>query len=203
MKEHHDENSDKKVVVIGGGPAGLTASYQLSKARVKSVVLEKDQILGGISRTVNYKKYYFDIGGHRFFTKIKEVEDIWKEVIGDNFLRRKRLSRIYYNKKFFYYPLRAFNALLGLGVWNCLLILASYLYAQLFPSKLEENFEQWISNRFGSRLFNIFFKNYTEKVWGMPCSEIRAEWAAQRIKGLSLITAVKNALKSSTTIFMV
>jgi protoporphyrinogen oxidase len=199
MKEHHNEISNKKVVVIGGGPAGLTASYQLSKVNVKSIVLEKDQILGGISRTVNYKNYYFDIGGHRFFTKIKEVEDIWNEVLGDDFLRRKRLSRIYYNKKFFYYPLRALNALFGLGIWNSFMILVSYLSAKLIPSKLDDTFEQWVSNRFGNRLFNTFFKTYTEKVWGIPCSEIRAEWAAQRIKGLSLVTALKNALIKSNS----
>jgi protoporphyrinogen oxidase len=188
---------EKKVIIIGGGPAGLTASYQLSKAGIPSIVLEKDHTLGGISRTVNYKDYHFDIGGHRFFTKIKEVEDIWKEVLGADFLRRKRLSRIYYNNKFFYYPLRPFNALLGLGIWNSFLIAASYLYTKLLPSKEENTFEQWVSNRFGKRLFNIFFKTYTEKVWGIPCSEIRAEWAAQRIKGLSLITALKDALIKS------
>ena len=194
MNKHDNKTNDKKVVVIGGGPAGLTASYQLSKAGVKSVVLEKDQILGGISRTVNYNNYYFDLGGHRFFTKIKEVEDIWQEVLGDDFLIRKRLSRIYYNNKFFYYPFRAFNALFGLGIWNSFLILASYLYAKLTPSKQQDTFEQWVSKHFGRRLFNIFFKTYTEKVWGIPCNEIRAEWAAQRIKGLSLLTAIKNAL---------
>jgi len=194
MKEHHNENSDKKVVIIGGGPAGLTASYQLSKVGVESIVLEKDQTLGGLSRTANYKNYYFDIGGHRFFTKMKEVEDIWNEVLGDDFLRCKRLSRIYYNKKFFYYPLRVFNALFGLGIWNSFLISASYLYAKLAPSKQQDTFEQWVSKHFGRRLFNIFFKTYTEKVWGIPCNEIRAEWAAQRIKGLSLLTALKNAL---------
>jgi len=194
MKETLDETNHKKVVIIGGGPAGLTASYQLSKAGVESIVLEKDQTVGGISRTVNYKNYHFDIGGHRFFTKIKEVEDIWRKVLGDDFLRRKRLSRIYYNKKFFYYPLRALNAFFGLGIWSSFMIMASYLYSKLAPLKQEETFEQWVCNHFGRRLFNTFFKTYTEKVWGIPCSEIRAEWAAQRIKGLSLITAVKNAL---------
>lgn len=185
------------VVIIGAGPAGLTAAYILSKAGVQSMVLEKDQTPGGIARTVNYKGYYFDIGGHRFFTKVKSVEDIWKEVLGDNLLRRNRLSRIYYNKKFFYYPLRPLNALLGLGIWNSILIFFSYLMAQLFPSKEEETFEQWVSNRFGKRLFNIFFKTYTEKVWGISCSEISAEWAGQRVKGLSLMTALKNAILKS------
>ena len=183
------------VVIIGAGPAGLTAAYDLCKEGVSSVVLEKDNVVGGISRTVNYKGYHFDIGGHRFFTKVKAVEAMWHEVLKEGqFLRRNRLSRIYYNKKFFYYPLRASNALLGLGIWNSALIFLSYLRAQLFPEKPEDTFEQWISNRFGKRLYRIFFKTYTEKVWGIPCNQIMAEWAAQRIKGLSLLAAVKNAL---------
>ncbi len=164
---------------------------------METIVLEKDSVVGGISRTVNYKNYYFDIGGHRFFTKIKAVENLWKEVLGNDFLRRKRLSRIYFNKKFFYYPLRPLNTLFGLGVWNSIFIFSSYLHAHLFPSKQEETFEQWVSNRFGKRLYQTFFKTYTEKVWGISCSEIRAEWAAQRIKGLSLLSALKDALTSS------
>ena len=184
----------RPVVIIGAGPAGLTAAYTLSKAGVRSIVLEKDQTVGGLARTVNYKGYYFDTGGHRFFTKVESVENIWKEVLGEDLLQRNRLSRIYYNKKFFYYPLRLLNALLGLGGWNSILILFSYLTAQLFPSKEEETFEDWVSNRFGKRLFKIFFKTYTEKVWGISCDGISAEWAAQRVKGLSLITALKNAI---------
>ena len=185
----------KNVVIIGAGPAGLTAAYELCKAGIRSVILEKDRVVGGISRTVNYKGYHFDIGGHRFFTKVKAVEAMWREVLSNGeFLRRNRLSRIYYNKKFFYYPLRASNALLGLGIWNSVLIFLSYLRAQLFPQIPEDTFEQWISNRFGKRLYKIFFKTYTEKVWGIPCNQIMAEWAAQRIKGLSLIAAVKSAL---------
>jgi protoporphyrinogen oxidase len=185
----------RQVVIIGAGPAGLTAAYELCKAGISSVVLEKDNVVGGIARTVNYKGYHFDIGGHRFFTKVKAVDAMWREVLTEEqFLRRSRLSRIYYNKTFFYYPLRPWNALFGLGVWNSILILLSYLKAQMLPEKTEETFEQWISNRFGKRLYRIFFKTYTEKVWGIPCREIRAEWAAQRIKGLSLLAAVKNAL---------
>lgn len=192
------ENGHKKVVIAGAGPAGLTAAYQLCKLGVKSVVLEKDSVVGGISRTVNHQGYLFDIGGHRFFTKVKAVEDLWKEILSeDKFLRRTRLSRIYYNKKFFNYPLQAANALFGLGIFNSFLTFLSYTKAQIFPVKQEISFEDWITNRFGKRLYHIFFKTYTEKVWGIPCEEISAEWAAQRIKGLSLFSAVKNALISS------
>jgi protoporphyrinogen oxidase len=189
------ENQKKKVVIAGAGPAGLTAAYQLCKEKIPSVVLEKDNVVGGISRTVNYKGYLFDIGGHRFFTKVKAVDDMWREVLGEKrFLRRSRLSRIYYNKKFFYYPLKASNALLGLGILNSFRMLGSYIKAQIFPIRSERSFEDWISNRFGKRLYNTFFKTYTEKVWGIPCNEISADWAAQRIKGLSLISTIKNAL---------
>src|SRR6266496_2782687 len=189
------DKKEKKVVIIGAGPAGLTAAYELCKARVKSVVLEKDKVVGGISRTVNYKGYHFDIGGHRFFTKVKAVDKMWHEVLSEEkFLRRNRISRIYYNKKFFHYPLRAANALFGLGLWNSALSLLSWAKAKMFPERPEETFEQWVSNRFGRRLYRIFFKTYTEKVWGIPCSSISAQWAAQRIKGLSLWTAISNAL---------
>ena len=186
---------EKNVIIIGGGPAGLTAAYELSKVGVKSLVFEKDQIVGGISRTASYKAFHFDIGGHRFFTKVRAVENMWHEILPPSeFLRCKRLSRIYYNRKFFYYPLRPANALFGLGVWNSFMIGMSYVWAHVFPELPEENFERWVSNRFGKRLYRIFFKTYTEKVWGMPAKEIDAEWAAQRIKGLSLLVAIKNAL---------
>jgi len=185
---------EPSVVIIGAGPAGLTAAYELQKNGVPAVVLEADTVVGGIARTVNYKNYLFDIGGHRFFTKWDEVQKIWEEVLGDRFLKRPRLSRIYYQKKFFYYPLRPANALFGLGLFESFRIMASFLATRLFPHKEEENLEQWVSNRFGRRLYEIFFKTYTEKVWGVPCTEIRAEWAAQRIKGLSLATAIRNAL---------
>ncbi len=186
--------SAQKVVIIGAGPAGLTAAYELSKEGLNSVVLEKDNVVGGISRTVNYKGYRFDIGGHRFFTKVRVVEDMWEEIMGNDFLERKRLSRIFYKNTFFFYPFRLSNALWGLGLGNSIMILLSYVKSQLFPVKPEDTFDKWVSNRFGKRLYQLFFKTYTEKVWGIPCSEISAEWAAQRIKGLSLLEALKNAL---------
>ncbi len=186
-------------VIIGAGPAGLTAALELSKHQVPAVVLEADKQVGGISRTVNYKGYLFDIGGHRFFTKWDEVNRIWEETLGDEFVLRPRLSRIYYRGKFFLYPLVAKNALFGLGLFESARILASYLRSALFPSPKEDNLEEWVSNRFGKRLYQIFFKTYTEKVWGVPCTSIQAEWAAQRIRGLSLVTAVKNALLPSKT----
>ena len=189
-------HSNTNVVIIGAGPAGLTAAYELSKSGVPAVVLEADTIVGGIARTVNYKNYLFDIGGHRFFTKWDEVNQIWREILGDKFLERPRLSRVYYRKKFFFYPLRATNALFGLGLFESIRIFSSYLRWRLFPHPVEENLEQWVCNRFGRRLYEIFFKTYTEKVWGVPCTEIQAEWAAQRIRGLSLATAVRNALVS-------
>lgn len=189
------EQQSKKIVIIGAGPAGLTAAYQLRKTKTDFVVLERDAVVGGLSRTVNYKGYHFDIGGHRFFTKVEPVAEMWREVLGtEDFLERPRLSRIYYDNKFFHYPLQATNALFGLGIWNSVLIFLSYLRAKLFPVKPETTLEAWVTNRFGRRLYETFFKTYTEKVWGIPCDEISADWAASRIKGLSLIAAMKNAL---------
>ena len=181
------------VVVIGGGPAGLTAAYLLAKSGVKVTVLESDDVVGGISRTAQYKGYRFDIGGHRFFTKVAPVEALWHEILGPEFISVPRLSRIHYGGIYFDYPLKAANALSGLGLWNAGLIMLSYLWAHIKPYPVEENLEQWVSNRFGRRLYQIFFKTYTEKVWGIPCTEIRAEWAAQRIQGLSLAKAILSA----------
>jgi protoporphyrinogen oxidase len=183
------------VAIIGAGPAGLTAAYLLSKNNVPVTVLEADPVyVGGISRTATYKGFHFDIGGHRFFSKSKAVEDFWTEILPDDMLVRPRSSRIYYNGKFFAYPLRAFEALIKLGIVRSTLCLLSYFKAKLFPVKNPKNFEDWVSNQFGKRLFNTFFKTYTEKVWGMSCKDISADWAAQRIKGLSLGSAIKNAL---------
>ena len=185
---------ERRVIIIGGGPAGLTAAYELSKHSIPAIVLEADPVVGGLARTGAYKGYLFDIGGHRLYTKWDEVEKLWQEVLGDKLLLRPRLSRIYYRKKFFLYPLVAKNALVGLGPIEAIRIMASYLRARVFPSPKEENLEQWVCNRFGRRLYSIFFKTYTEKVWGIPCTEIQAEWAAQRIRGLSLTTALRSAL---------
>ena len=169
------------------------------KLDLPAVVLEKEDGVGGLSRTVSYKGYRFDIGGHRFFTKIGEVSSIWHEILGSDFLLRPRLSRILYNGTFFTYPLKPANALLGLGPIEAARILLSYVGAQLFPAAQERSFEEWVSNRFGRRLFEIFFKTYTEKVWGLPCDQISADWAEQRIRNLDLVTAIKNALVSSGT----
>jgi protoporphyrinogen oxidase len=189
---------DAEVFVIGAGPAGLTAAYCLTRQQQSVIVIERDPIyVGGISRTVDYKGFLFDIGGHRFFSKSKEVVALWQEILPDDFISRPRLSRIYYNGKFFAYPLKAFEALLKLGVFESAACLLSYAYAKASPVTPARTFHEWVRNQFGERLFQIFFKTYTEKVWGMSCDEISADWAAQRIKGLDLVTAVINGLRRS------
>ena len=193
MKVTRQLSPGDRIVVAGAGPAGLTAAYLLAKQGYDVTVLESDDIVGGISRTARYKEFRFDIGGHRFFTKITPVQEIWEELLGDEFIEVPRLSRIHYNGRFFNYPLKAGNALAGLGPYQAAMIILSYAKARLRPEPVEENFEQWVSNRFGSRLYRIFFKTYTEKLWGLPCTEIRAEWAAQRIQGLSLMRAILSA----------
>jgi protoporphyrinogen oxidase len=182
-----------RVLVIGAGPAGLTAAYLLQQQGARVTVFEGTDMVGGISQTAQYKGYRFDIGGHRFFTKYEPVERLWHEILGDEFISVPRQSRIHYRGKYFDYPLKAWNALSGLGPIEAVRILCSYAYAKARPNPVEENFEQWVSNRFGTRLYEIFFKTYTEKVWGIPCTEIRAEWAAQRIQNLSLAKAIINA----------
>jgi protoporphyrinogen oxidase len=186
-----------EAIIIGAGPAGLSAAFELLKLGVRPTILEAETQVGGLSRTLNHRGYRFDIGGHRFFSKVQIINDLWKEILAEDFLHRKRLSRIYYRGRFFDYPLRATNALVGLGPFEALRVIASYATSQLFPEKEEENFEQWVSNRFGRRLYEIFFRTYTEKVWGLPCAKISADWAAQRIKNLSLPHALRNAIFGS------
>ena len=190
--------SASDVFIIGAGPAGLTASYLLTKQGVSTTVIEADpEYVGGISRTANYKDFKFDIGGHRFFSKSQEVVDLWDEILPQDFIDRPRLSRIYYNGRYFSYPLKAFEAFNNLGPVESAMCVLSYMYKRAFPHEKPENFQEWVSNQFGERLFSIFFKTYTEKVWGMPCDEISADWAAQRIKGLDLYSAMANALRNS------
>ena len=187
------------VVIIGGGPAGLTAAYELQKrsTRHRPVVLEGSAMVGGISRTETNNGYRFDIGGHRFFTKVREVEDMWHEVLKDDFITVPRMSRIYYRERFFDYPLKLFNALGNIGPYESMRILLSYFKWQVRPYRKEESFEEWVINRFGGRLYMHFFRSYTQKVWGINPKEIRADWAAQRIKNLSLFKAVWNAISGS------
>jgi protoporphyrinogen oxidase len=182
------------VVVLGGGPAGLTAGYLMAKRGLTPIVLEADSQVGGLAKTVvDPEGYRFDLGGHRFFTKVKEVDALWHEIMGGEFLRRPRQSRIFWRGKFLDYPLRGPDVIKKLGPIELTLSLLSYVWAKITPRGPEENLEQWVSNRFGKRLYNHFFKSYTEKVWGVPTTEVRAEWAAQRIKGLSFFSAAKAA----------
>ncbi|MEU4680357.1 NAD(P)/FAD-dependent oxidoreductase [Micromonospora sp. NPDC023737] len=186
---------EHRTVVIGAGPAGLTAAYELLARGVPVRVFEADEVVGGISRTVERDGWRFDIGGHRFFTKVPRVEEFWHEILPEeDFLLRPRMSRIYYRGALFDYPLSAVNALRNLGVREAALCMASYARARLRPPKDQSHFEGWVSARFGWRLYSMFFKTYTEKVWGMPAHQLQADWAAQRIKNLSLAKAVRNAL---------
>jgi len=184
----------KEVIIFGAGPAGLAAGLKLAENNKPVLILEKERQVGGICKTIEFKGCRFDLGGHRFYTKVREVETLWQKTLGEDFQTRPRLSRMYYRNKFFAYPVKQFNALLGLGFFESFLIFLSYLKAKFFPYKEEDTFDKWVTNRFGSRLYKHFFKSYTEKLWGIPCEEIQAEWVAQRIKGLSFTSAVKNAL---------
>jgi protoporphyrinogen oxidase len=186
------ENS-QTTLVLGGGPAGLTAAYQLGRAGADAIVLEAEEQVGGLAKTVEVDGYRFDLGGHRFFTKSIEVDALWHEVLGDEFLLRPRMSRIYWNKRYLDYPLRGPDVIRKLGAVELTRCMASYLRAAARRNKVDDSFEDWVSNRFGRRLFELFFKSYTEKLWGVPTTEIRAEWAAQRIKGLSFFSAARAA----------
>ena len=185
---------DRPIVIVGAGPAGLTAALELARIGVRVIVLEAGPRVGGLSQTVEHNGFRFDIGGHRFFSKIPAVTELWRSVLGTDFIRRPRLSRIFYNGSFFDYPLKPMNALSGLGAWKSVGILTSYVMAQFRPIHPEVSFEDWVTNRFGKRLYRTFFKTYTEKVWGIPCTALSARWAAQRIMGLSLASAVLNML---------
>jgi protoporphyrinogen oxidase len=176
----------KRVVVLGAGPAGLAAAYELARGGRAVTVLERAGQVGGLARTETYRGFRFDMGGHRFYTKSDEVSRFWAEALGPDFLLRPRLSRIYYRNRFFQYPLQAMDTLRGLGPLEAALSVGSFLRRRVRPLAVEDSFEGWVTNRFGDRLFRTFFEGYTEKVWGIPCSELRAEWAAQRIKDLSL-----------------
>ncbi len=186
--EHH-------VVVIGAGPAGLTAAYQLGKAGAPATVLEADDVVGGISRTVERDGWRFDLGGHRFFTKVRAVEELWHEILPDgDFLLRPRMSRIFYDGKFLDYPLRVGNVLRQVGFLESVRCVLSYLWVRIRPPKDQTTFEGWTAARFGWRLYRMLFKTYTEKVWGVPADTIQADWAAQRIKNLTLLNAAINAI---------
>lgn len=190
------QENKEELAVIGAGPAGLTAAYCLAEKGLQSIVLEKDDVVGGISRTVKRDGYYFDLGGHRFFTKVKDVNDLWHEILpsDEEFLTRSRKSRIYYNGKFFDYPLVAHKALIGLGPKEAFLCIMSFAKAKIFPPKHMDNYEDWVTSRFGKRLYETFFKSYTEKVWGVPASSLPSDWAAQRIKDLSILNAILNPI---------
>ncbi len=195
MRALGTQNGHHHVVIIGAGPAGLTASYELMKHDIPTTVIEKDpKYVGGLARTVEHKGYRFDIGGHRFFSKNQEVEDLWTEILGPEMLTRGRLSRIYYRGRYFAYPIKAANALWNLGPIEALRCMASYVKARMTPVKDPRSFEDWTRNQFGWRLYNIFFKTYTEKVWGISTKELSADWAAQRIKSLDLWLVLKSAL---------
>ena len=182
------------VVIVGAGPAGLSAAYELLRHDIRACVLEKSDKVGGLARTEIYKDYRFDVGGHRFFTQDKTIQDLWNKMMGKDFLRVPRLSSIYYQGRYFKYPIEPFNVILKLGLFESILTGFSYIKARLRPYKKEDTFKQWVTNRFGKRLYRAFFKTYTEKVWGIPCHLIHAEWAAQRIRGLSIISAITHAL---------
>jgi protoporphyrinogen oxidase len=188
----------ENVVIIGAGPAGLTAAYRAVESGLAPIVLEQRDKVGGIASTETHGGFYFDMGGHRFFSTHPEIYEIWNTILDTDFLTRSRLSRIYYGGKFYDYPMKPANALKNIGPFTACLFVQSYLWWHLFPHKREDTFEQWVTNRFGKRLFNAFFKSYTEKVWGISCSELRAEWAAQRIKNLTLKKTITNMLSLST-----
>ncbi len=186
-----------KVAVIGAGPAGLTAAYELAKQGINVEVFEASSRVGGMASSFEIWNQIVDFGPHRFFSSDPRVNRFWLEAVDNDYSMVSRLTRIYYNGKFFYYPLKATNALFGIGVFEALRCLLSYFRYSIFPIKPEKTFEAWVTNRFGKRLFEIFFKSYTEKLWGIPCSVLDSDFAAQRIKKFSLWAAILSALSSN------
>jgi protoporphyrinogen oxidase len=182
------------VAVIGAGPAGITCAYELAKRGTAVDVYEADSAPGGMAKSIELWDQKVDLGPHRFFSKDPRVNRLWAEVAGDDYEMVERLTRIFYKQRFFYYPLKPFNALKNLGPVEAAACLLSYAKEKVRPTPQDDSFESWVTSRFGRRLFSIFFKTYTEKLWGIPCSELDADFAAQRIKKLSLYEAVKNAL---------
>src|SRR5207302_7225991 len=184
------------VLVMGAGPAGLSAAYELTRQGTPVTVVEKDpRQVGGIARTLQFMGCRFDVGPHRFFSKSPEIEALWSEVLGKEIRPVSRLTRIMYRGKFFDYPIRASNAFLNLGPVETARCLISYAQARTHPVVDPHSFEDWVTNQFGRRLFEIFFKTYTEKVWGISTSELSADWAAQRIKGLDMGALVRSTLR--------
>ena len=184
------------VVVIGAGPCGLTAAYELCKSGAPVTVLEQDpDKVGGLSRTVEYKGFRFDIGGHRFFSRNQSIEDLWTEIAGDRMRMTERKSRILYRGRMFNYPLEVLDSLRNLGLYESAACVVSYLKSRFAAAREVRTFEDWVTRAFGRRLYEIFFKTYTEKVWGIPCDTISADWAAQRIRGLSVSALIRAALR--------
>jgi len=180
--------------ILGAGPAGLTAAHVLARRGLRGAVFEADGAVGGIAKTIEFNGYRFDLGGHRFFTKLKAVQRLWEEMLGAEFLTRPRLSRIYYNGKYFSYPITARDVVGRLGLLEATRCAFSYLAAARHRRVEAETFEEWVTARFGRRLYDAFFRSYTQKLWGIPGSEIRSLWAAQRIKNFSLPKAVLSML---------
>lgn len=182
------------IYILGAGPAGMAAAYRLTQLGFPVVVVEREEGVGGLAKSIRYQGFILDYGPHRFFTKIPAVLELWNQVLGSEQVTVRRLTRIYYRKQYFQYPIQAWEVLRKVGWWESLRIVLSYLWAQLIPRPAPRNFADWVKGKFGARLFQIFFEGYTEKLWGIPCTEISADWAAQRIKGLSLGEAIRKAL---------
>ncbi|MBD3637976.1 MAG: FAD-dependent oxidoreductase [Crocinitomicaceae bacterium] len=184
----------KKIAVIGAGPAGITAAYELTKKGHEVEVFEASPDVGGLSKTIDLWNQRVDLGPHRFFSNDTKVNKVWLEVVGNDYKMVDRLTRIYYKKKFYYYPLKPFDALKKLGLGTAFLCVMSYFKERIFPVKKDGSFETWVIGRFGYKLYSIFFKTYSEKLWGISCRELDEDFAAQRIKKLSLFKAVWSAM---------